>query len=358
MPSSIDARRSSISSRSAFTLVELLVVIAIIGILIAMLLPAVAQVREAARRIACSNKIRQLALACHNYHSARMRFPAGANIGQGAGWSAHILAQIEQQSLASSISLTDTSNAVSGSGTGGHWSDGNEDTRSDNELACETFLSIFRCPADPVSDSIRSGGTPELIVNRVPSSYLACATASTKVQARLIRRAGEPPSDVQNLRNGIIVPTQDSSYFNDNDSFLKSQVRVIDIKDGSSNTLMIGESVFDVSDYKDTGRGIDHFYIGSPQIDKRQELSEFLGSTDVELNLYHSYPDERLDTLSESRAGTLFSEMQLGFASWHAGNTVNFAFGDGSTRLLESSIDPALYSRLGNRADGEVTQAF
>ena len=358
MPSFRDTRQSHIGTRPAFTLVELLVVIAIIGILIGMLLPAVAQVREAARRITCSNKVRQLALACHNYHSARMRFPAGADLGQGAGWSAHILAQLEQQSLASSISLQDTSGAVSGSGTGGHWSDGNEDTRSDNELACETFLSIFRCPADPVSESIRSGGTPELIAERVPSSYLAVATASTKVQARLIRRPGEASSDVQNLRNGIIVPNQDASYFNANDSFLKSQVKVLDIKDGSSNTLMIGESVFDVSDYKDSGRGIDHFYIGSPQIDKLQELSEFLGSTNVELNLYHQYPDERLDTLSESKAQSLFSEMQFGFASWHASNTVNFAFGDGSTRLLDGSIDPTLYSLLGNRADGEVVQGF
>ena len=358
MSSAFDVRRSNFGSRSAFTLVELLVVIAIIGILIAMLLPAVAQVREAARRISCSNKIRQLALACHNYHSSRMRFPSGADLGQGAGWSAHILAEIEQQSLANSIDLTDTSGAASGSGTGGHWSNGVEATRSNNELACETFLSIFRCPADPVSDSIRSGGTPELIAERVPSSYLACATASTKVQARLIRRSGELTSDVQELRNGIIVPNQDASYFNANNSYLKSQVKVLDIKDGSSNTLMIGESVFDVSDYKDSGRGIDHFYIGSPQIDKLQELSEFLGSTAVELNLYHSYPDELLDTLSESKAQSLFSEMQFGFASWHAGNTVNFAFGDGSTRLLESSIDPTLYSRLGDRADGEVLQAF
>ncbi len=358
MLSYCDARRVRLVSSNAFTLVELLVVIAIIGILVAMLLPAVAQVRETARRASCSNKVRQLALACQNYQSTWMRFPEGANIGQGAGWSAHILAQIDQQPLANSITLEDSSGAVTGSGSAGHWSDGNEATRTANERACETFLSIFRCPADPITNAIRSGGNPELIIDRVPSSYLACATGSTSVQARLIRRPGENQSRVQALRNGIIVPNQDARYFQTRDQFLRTRVALTDVDDGLSNTLMIGESVFDTSDYRGSNRGIDHFYIGSPQIDRLQELSEFLGSTNVELNLYHKNPDSVLDTLSQSRVEGLFSEMAMGFASWHAGGAVNFALGDGSTRLFQSDIDLELYRNLGNRKDGNVVLEF
>ena len=320
-------------SNRGFTLVELLVVIAIIGILVGMLLPAVQQVREAARRSSCLNNLRQLGLAIHNYEGAHKSFPEGCVLGQGAGWSAFILSELEQTNLYELLELEDTSTAPGGSGNASHW------TSDPNEGVCAQFIPLFRCASDPVRNHIDSGnsfGMPQM-ADRVPSSYIGCTTGTTDNHNDLYWSGSKTRADVLAARSGLLIPNQKAAYF---ESYrLDTRISFEDCLDGSSNTLLVGECVFDTSNYNDQSRGIDHWYIGSYQVDFNIEMSEFLGSTDIELNLYHRYPDARLATLSNSARTRLFSEMAFGFASWHAGDGVNFSLGDGSARYISAGVD-------------------
>ena len=122
--------------------------------------------------------------------------------------------------------------------------------------------------------------------------------------------------------------------------------------------------MFDTDEFMPAGGGsgepksIDHWVFGSPQNDFGSDMSEFLGSTFVPINLYHQYSDERLNSESGNSRDELFREMSFGFASWHSGNVVNFAMGDGSVRTIEAKIDATAYSNLGNLDDGQGTSAF
>jgi len=129
--------------RRGFTLIELLVVISIIGILIALLLPAVQQAREAARRSECQNRLKQLALALHNYHDMHSCLPSGSIVRgpslaplSGWGWGAMILPSLEQGALYARCDFS-TNNAV---GT--------------NREAIRLGLAVMRCPSDPAPDSV------------------------------------------------------------------------------------------------------------------------------------------------------------------------------------------------------------
>jgi len=303
-----------------FTLVELLVVIAIIGILIALLLPAVQAAREAARRTQCANHLKQIALAIHNYHDAFKVVPYGWD-DRGTGWSLHLLPFCEWGALYETIHFQESG-------------PGNWDSGSANTAACATVLPLFRCPSMPVPEHVTYNNVPD----RVPCSYRGNA-------------GSEASSDDTST---IVVPGSKSlEHLDQNGIFYAcSRVRFADVTDGTSNTIFLGESRTDPEFVKD-GQGMDFWYIGSPQIDPCRcdggtggtEFSEFVGTTLAPMNAFVKHPGMH---------GCL---MELSFGSYHAAGA-HFAMGDGNVRFIADAIDGNVYLAIGSRNGGEVAGGF
>ena len=309
------------SRRRGFTLVELLVVIAIIGVLVGLLLPAVQSAREAARRIQCTNQVKNLGLAMHNHHDSQNKFPYGFSWME-ALWSAPVLPYVEETALYDTL--------VWQEGTIGNW----DYNGSPNEAACGTVVSVFRCPSMAVPEHIDNQGIP----GRVPTSYRACAGSNiwSDDMSTLSRGGSLVPAGAKALEehplNGI--------FYGD------SQTTMGGIKDGTSKTIMIGESYTDPTYVKD-GQGMDYWLFGSPQTGGWRigglggtEYSEGLGSTGPRMN-------SRLDP---TIPGTV---MEMSFGSYHPAGAI-FGFADGSVRFLVEDMDYLVYQGMGSRNGGEV----
>ncbi|MHB8901480.1 MAG: DUF1559 domain-containing protein [Thermoguttaceae bacterium] len=201
-------------SKRGFTLVELLVVIAIIGILIALLLPAVQAAREAARRSQCTNNLKQMALACHNYHDTYKGFPALGVRGMGSdvGWwysgLIALLPYIEQSALYDGMMAQAR---PSGTGLPTPWATGNN---AFNNSYWKRDISAFICPSEGGPPPNR-GESPAL------TSYRFC-TGDDYHQNHF------PPSNSSRDNRGIFQPER--------------WLNMASIKDGTSNTVMLGES--------------------------------------------------------------------------------------------------------------------
>jgi prepilin-type N-terminal cleavage/methylation domain-containing protein/prepilin-type processing-associated H-X9-DG protein len=195
------------NKHGAFTLIELLVVIAIIAILIGLLLPAVQKVREAANRIKCSNNLKQMGLALHCYVDSYGRFPpayAATNMDPGWGWGSFVLPFLEQAPLYSALGVPMR-----------RFGDGQNPADPKTNPYTQLRLPLFRCPSDtgPDLNSIR--------LNFAMSNYRAVAGAT------------DYPIFTANLDMGGVL-------------FQNSKIRIPDITDGTSNTLALGECLFDV----------------------------------------------------------------------------------------------------------------
>ena len=216
-------------SRSAFTLVELLVVIAIVGVLIGLLLPAVQAARAAARRVTCSNNLKQMSLSLHNYHSAFKRFP-GIGDGIRNGWSvqSQILPYAEQSALHDLIDFdVPLGRAASRGGF-----------NPPNDRAAETIVPFFVCPSDDIPP-------------RKPIGYTRG------------RRTYEWRHAGLNYMVNVGSGTEDNvDYGSRTDGLFwsGSQTAFRDILDGTSSTIMLAETLM--------GPGFDAPRIASEQAEK------------------------------------------------------------------------------------------
>ena len=287
-----------------FTLVEVLVVIAIIGVLIAILLPAVQAAREAARRTQCQNNLHQIGIALHHYHDAHGNFPSGVIDPHRTTWTALLLRHVEQGPLYDTLEF------------GQPWNS----TGSPNQRACATYLAVYRCPSEIADRHMDAQG----IAQRVPCSYLACTSGTAVSECDPPPLAGAADSD------GLF--------------FINSSIRFADIRDGSSNTVAVGEAVFRIDlvggpDCTGITQVIDHWYIGTMQ-GLRNEVSEELGSTAAAVNSVFD-PDSWIE------------EKELCFSSYHPGG-VGVVFADGHASHIAETIDRDTWSGLGTRAGEEV----
>jgi prepilin-type N-terminal cleavage/methylation domain-containing protein len=311
MPHHPMQRTQALRVRRGFTLIELLVVIAIIAVLIALLLPAVQQARESARRTQCKNNLKNIALALHNYHDTQRVFPYAWGCNEET-WSAMILPQLEQTGLYSTL--------VWQYPGGTDWTAYN----SPNRTACAFELNVFRCPsmAQPHHEDYNT------IPGRVPASYRVVADSLAASDDASTRPAPYNTAAYLSLEqfplNGIMYGCSSTS--------------IASVTDGTSNTLMVGESYTDI-DYTKDSQGMDYWTLFSPQIDNWKpgtktgtEYSEVAGSTVVRIN----------SRLNPAISGVL---MEMSFGSYHVGGA-HFALCDGSVRFLSENMDLNLYQAL------------
>ena len=314
--------RSSPPHRRGFTLIELLVVIAIIGVLIGLLLPAVQAAREAARRAQCTNNLKQIGLALHNYQSSHGSFPPGYaslwkkdggdagtaqdDIGQGWGWASMILPQLEQPAIWNAINFSLTM------------------TYPANDTAQLVRINGYLCPSDGPNSTIpvRDAANANTIYTVASANYVG--TYGTG-------EIGDAPGN----GNGMF--------------FRNSSVSFRDMLDGSSQTFMVGERSHNLSYVTWTGRAIGGWL---------HKTSSFEGGTDT----FAADPEESFAMIlgpvefgdkDGPRTPNHPKAHVEDYWSRHPGG-VDFLFGDGSVKFIKNQISIRVYQSLATRAGGEL----
>ncbi len=316
---------------SGFTLIELLVVFAIIGTLVAILLPAVQQAREASRRIACSNNLRQLGVALHNFHSTHQRFPPGRGDPIPGVFSAHayLLEHLEQTSVRQVIDFRKAPTTFSVAGGVVH--DGTA-----NLPAATARLSVLQCPSDPLADG-------------VPGSEFGSTNYAANTGSGLKQWGSLTDAD------GVF--------------FKGSRIGFRDITDGSTQTVAMSERL--------NGPGLQDS--GGLESDVQRLMLEIPGGNDTTPAVCASpssgncYRERGAKWILGNYGNTLYDHYYTpNAATWDCMNLqqqkaltaarsmhpggVMVLLCDGSVRFASNSIDQSLWRAVATRQTGEVVQ--
>lgn len=313
----------------AFTLVELLVVIAIIGVLVALLLPAVQAAREAARRSDCMNRLRQLALATQNHHDSKTSFPSASTTKLVAGttnqvtslsYLAQILPYAELQNVAKLINFNQ------------HWSD------ASNYDISRTPVPAIRCPSQidgEMTFTAQPGGNDAEELNFLRAHYMAVMGAKTTCPMAANATYPNSTYDTSDAStcsgaggcalNGVMYPG--------------SKVTFKDVTDGSTNTFLIGEISWEVGPQR-------VWLVGSAS--KTAVYNYNYTAKNV------MYPLNTAYRAASGQPASPYMNNDLSFGSHHPGGA-HFAMADASVQFVREDVDLVGVLRpMSSRASGEV----
>ena len=338
--------RQSIRLKSGFTLVELLVVIAIIGVLVALLLPAVQSAREAARRMTCTNQLKQIGIALHNHADVRGHLPpGGVNTGGngtacGTNWAIEILPYMEQQSLYQQYRQNLFNENVA------------------QEPVIQARVKSYECPADTLNGKLNQPQSGPGSGRRYRHGSYRANSGRSDISVQHGRwdtfepefwGGGRHRKEYMGPLHATGLPYNGLTFADTvrqgvSLSWLGGPVRMAEITDGTSNTLMVGELTFN-----------------DKVVNEGERRSTFWAYTYASYNQSSVTVESRTLTnnLAKCRATPGLQGDQLckaAFGSNHT-NGLNFVFCDGSVKFVSYNVDINLLANTATIQGGESLTA-
>jgi prepilin-type N-terminal cleavage/methylation domain-containing protein/prepilin-type processing-associated H-X9-DG protein len=348
--------------RNAFTLVELLVVIAIIGILVALLLPAINAAREAARRAQCKNNIRQLALGCVVYSEANKVLPPGGYSYNQCAWRCYILPFIEEKPVFETMTRLGTfepgtfNNGTNNEGEAVNPTTGAADgskIRKGNYITAKYKIKTFLCPSVSEEYHVSTVGSRTL-TDGSKSHVSHYAGICGEIASSAVPNPGNPPGYIGSSRgaiaqNGLLIfryhlktGTMASAY--------NVKVHVKTVKDGLSKTLMLGEACNIDPDpsVPPPGNNDNEIWILGTGVGYSAGSSWYSAASKSV-----GYPINSVEIIDSASCSTTTCANYRPFRSLHTGGA-HFSMGDGSVTFIDENIDMITYRALASRNRGEI----